>query len=67
MIDQFRLDPDEQKRLRGMDQSITILRETIKKMKAIGMPVEEQEERLENAVRMRDGFLREFGSPVVPR
>lgn len=66
-MEPFRLTPDEQKALRGMDRSIAVLRETIDRMERIGLPVAEQRERLEAAIKTRDGMLREFGNPIVPR
>lgn len=66
-MDQFRLEPDEQKRLRDKDDTIRTLRETIAKMKSIGLPVDDLEADLGRAVMTRDGLIREFGNPVMPR
>lgn len=65
--DQFRLDPDEQRNFRAMDQKISTLRETIAKMSRIGLPVDDLQAMLDNNIKLRDGMLREFGNPVVPR
>lgn len=67
MIDGFRLDPEEQKTLREQDRKIAVLKDTITKMGRIGLPVEDLQAQLDTNIRIRDGFLREFGSPIVPR
>lgn len=66
-METFRLEPEEQKNLRNMDAAISSLQATIAKMERIGLPVQEQKERLETAIKTRDGMIREFGNPVVPR
>lgn len=67
MEDTFRLTVEEQQRLRAQDRPIQTVRETLDKMARIGLPVDEQKERLERAIQVRDGLIREFGNPVMPR
>lgn len=67
MIDQFRLTPDEQKKLRDMDRKIATIKATIDGMERVGLDVSEQRQRLEQAETIRSGLLREFGNPIVQR
>lgn len=66
-MDAFKLTPDEQKQLRDADSSIAVLRDTIKKARLIGLPFDELDERLETYIQRRNGMLREFGNPTMPR
>lgn len=65
MADPFRLTPDEVVALRGNIPKLNQARETIARMEKIGLPVDEQRERLELAQRITQGMLAEFSPSGV--
>jgi hypothetical protein len=67
MADVHRLTADEQVELRGMASEIAAIERTIAALESIGLPVQDQRQRLETAKTMRDGLLRHFGQPMVQR
>ena len=68
MPEVFRLTPEEQQRLRALNEQIQPIKQTIERAKRIGtIDLSEQEARLEALIRTREGLLREFGAPVIQR
>lgn len=67
MPDVHKLTNDEQVTLRGMASEIAAVERTIAALEAIGVPVDEQRQRLETAKTLRDGLLRTFGQPITTR
>lgn len=67
MAEQFRLTPEEVTSLRDAQSQINAARDTIKRLKAIGIPADDLEERLESAVKIRDGLLQHFSPTGVPK
>lgn len=67
MADAFKLTPEQQTALNNMAPELNAARATIEKLKRAGVNVTEQEDRLNQAIQMRDGFLREFGRPLPSR
>lgn len=66
MADPFRLTPEEVVALRGNVPKINQARETIERLKRIGVDVEEHEQRLDLAQQITNGMLNEF-SPTGRR
>lgn len=68
MAEPFKLTPEHQQALTNMAPELNAARDTIEKLKRIpGIDVSDQEDRLNTALAMRDGFLREFGRPLPSR
>lgn len=61
MVD-IRLTGEEEQELRALEPTIKSLKDTIMKMKRIGVDVSAEEEALERAERLRKGFISEFGT-----
>lgn len=66
MAEQFKLTPEEVRTLRDVQPHINVARDTIERLEKIGVDVTEQRARLEQAVQIRDGLLREFSPTGVP-
>jgi hypothetical protein len=60
MADPFRLTPEEVVALRGNVPKINAAEETIQRLERIGVPVDEQKERLALAKQITQGMLAEF-------
>lgn len=67
MAEQFRLTAEEQQTLKALVPDLNAARQTIAKLKAMGIPVDELEERVETAARIQSGLLQQFSSPVSLR
>lgn len=61
MVD-IRLTSEEEQELRALEPTIKSLKDTIARMKRIGVDVSAEEDALERAERLRKGFISEFGS-----
>lgn len=60
MADPFRLTPEEVVALRGNVPKINAAEETIARLERIGVPMDEQRERLTLAKQITNGMLAEF-------
>lgn len=67
MADAFRLTPEQVVALRGNQPKINAARDTINRLKRIGIPVDEQEERLNLAEQITRGMLAEFSPTGRPQ
>lgn len=63
----FQLSNEQTGTLRDMAQDLAQLEDVIAKAERAGLDMSEQRARLEYAKTLREGFLREFGKPVVQR
>lgn len=67
MAEPFKLSPQAQTSLRAMTPDLKAAQDTIAKLKLIGVPVEEQEARIQQAQQLRDGLLQHFSNPITTR
>lgn len=67
MPDVFKLTAEEQAAFRAQQPELAAVAQQIAKLKAMGLDVSEQEQRLDAAQKVRAGFLEHFGSPTSPR
>lgn len=67
MAEPFKLTPQDQSVLRAMTPDLKAAQDTIAKLRLIGVPVDEQEERIAQAQKLRDGLLQHFSNPITTR